>query len=88
MKKKLIKVLSFLPDGQQIELGEDTFLTGMLDGSEKIYGFGRIGDEYVVISRDGEYPIMDMDKKDLHYIFKYSNIYDKIKKASYRISDI
>ena len=91
MKKKLIKALSFLPDGQGIELGEDTFLTGMLDGSDKIYGFGRNGDEYVVIQGSTTtYPIMDMDKEDLDYIFKFStpNIYKKIKTASYRIEDI
>ncbi len=91
MKKKLIKALSFLPDGQGIDLGEDKFLTGMLDGSDKIYGFAREGNEYVVIgSSSTNYPIRDMDKEDLDYVFKFSvpNIYNKIKTASYRIEDI
>lgn len=91
MKKKLIKVLQFLPDGFGIDLGKDTFLTGYLDGSDKIYGFGREGDDIVVITgRKFNYRISDMDKPDLDYIFNLSapNIYKKIKRGEYEVVEI
>lgn len=91
MKKRLIKALSHLPEGQGIQLGNDTFLTGMLDGSDKIYGFGKIdGLIRVLNGSDDGYSIDDIDKEDLSYIFNYSspNIYKKIVSSQYRITDI
>ena len=91
MKKRLIKALCYLPEGQGIELGEDTFLTGMLDGSNKIYGFGKINGKIIVLNGScGGYPISDIDMEDLRYIFNYSapNIFNKIKEFKYRIYDI
>jgi hypothetical protein len=90
MKKRLIKALSFLPNNQMIDLANDTFLTGYLDGSDKIYGFGRIDNEYMVITGDTPYPISDMDKEDLQYVFRLStpNIFANIKGACYQIINI
>lgn len=89
MKKKLIKLLSYLEDNQSLLLGDDTFLIGELDGSDKLYGFINEGGEIKVITRqcsDG-YPISDMDKEDLNYIFKLSapNIAEKIKNKKYEL---
>ena len=81
-------MLCYVPEGQYVSLGEDTFLTGYLDGSEKIYGFGRLDGKLVVISRDGEYRIEDLEDKDLEYIFKLSKIFDKIKTYQYSIEYI
>ena len=92
MKKKLIKALSFLPEGQGIHLNEDVFLTGYLDGSDKIYGFAKQDGEIVVItgSSTGTYPVSDMDEEDIQYVFNLSspNIFDKIKTSQYKIIDI
>jgi len=92
MKKteKLIKMLSHLKEGEGIDLAEDTFLcTGGLDGSDKIYGFKKENDELLVVSRevsDG-YPVRDMDKDDLHYMFGLSSISKKIEKKEYEVVD-
>ena len=88
MKKRLIKALVYVPEGQYVSLGEDTFLTGYLDGSEKIYGFGRLDGNLVVISRDGEYRIEHLEDADLEYIFKLSDIFKKIKTYQYPIEYI
>lgn len=89
MKKKieqLKKFLSHLKEGEGIDLAEDTFLcTGGLDGSDKIYGFIRENDKLLVISRevsDG-YPIEQMDKDDLDYMFNGSSISKKLEKGKY-----
>ena len=87
MKKRLIKVLSFIPEGQYVYLENDVFLTGYLDGSDKIYGFGRLNGEFVVIG-DSPYPIDNLTNDDLSFIFKSSEIYSNIKNARYRIKDI
>lgn len=87
MKKKLIKMLSFLEDGKGIELGNDTFLVGECDGSDKIYGFFKSDNELFVVSRqcsDG-YPIEQMDKEDLSYMFKLSSISKKIEERKYKV---
>ena len=90
MKKKLIKLLAFLSEGKGITLGNDVFLTGKeLDGSDKVYGFVKVDGVINIItrqSRDG-YPIEDMDKEDLKYIFKLSapNIANKIQEMKYEI---
>lgn len=90
MKKRLIKALCYVPEGQYVSLGDDTFLTGYLDGSEKIYGFGRLNGEIIVISRDGEENINYLSKEDLRYIFNLSspNIFQKIKTYQYPIEYI
>ncbi len=88
MKKRLIKALVYVPEGQYVSLGKDTFLTGYLDGSEKIYGFGRLDGELVVISRGGEYRIEHLEDEDLEYIFKLSDIFKKIKTYQYPIEYI
>jgi len=88
MKKRLIKALCYVPEGQYVSLGDDTFLTGYLDGSEKIYGFGRLDGELVVISRDGEYRIEDLEDEDLEYMFELSHIFEKIKTFKYPIEYI
>jgi hypothetical protein len=89
-KQKLIKLLSYLKNDQSLQLGDDTFLcTGGLDGSDKIYGFVKEAGELKVISRQCSegYPIADMDKDDLDYIFKLStpNIAEKIGLKKYEI---
>ena len=89
MKKKLIKMLTFLNDGEGLDLAEDTFLIGACDGSDKIYGFTNRGGDLLVVTRgcsDG-YPVKDMDKEDLDYMFKGSSISKKIEKKEYEIVD-
>ena len=60
MLKKLIKILSYIPNEKGIYLGDDVFLTGReLDGSDKVYGF--INDDGLKIeTRASIYPINDM----------------------------
>lgn len=89
MKKKieqLTKFLSHLKEGEGVDLAEDTFLcTGGLDGSDKIYGFTKEDGKLLVISRevsDG-YPIGQMDKDDLDYMFNGSKISEKLKNKKY-----
>lgn len=89
-KQKLIKILSYLKDDQALQLGDDTFLcTGGLDGSDKIYGFIKEAGELKVFTRQCNegYPIKDMDKDDLDYIFNLStpNIIVKIGLKKYPI---
>jgi hypothetical protein len=88
MKKKLINALCYLPEGQAIQLDDDTFLTGFLDGSDKIYGFGKLDGEIRVLNGSGDYSIDDIDKKDLEYVFYLSNIFEKIKTYQYKIYDM
>jgi hypothetical protein len=87
MKKKLAKMLSYLKDGEGIALENDTFLIGDLDGSDKLYGFFKIGGEILVKTRgsSGGYPIDEMDKADLDYMFKLSSISKKIEGKKYKI---
>lgn len=81
-KEQLKNALSFLKDGQGITLEEDTFLvSGGLDGSDKCYGFIKEDGKLLCRTRecsDG-YPINDMDKDDLNYIFNQSKIFTKIE---------
>lgn len=89
MKRSLIKLLSFLKDGQGISLGADAFLCGQdLDGSDKIEGFIKEGEEIKVISREcaGGYPLSDMTKDDLKYIFE-SDIPTKLENKLYQITE-
>ena len=82
LKQIEIALLKAIPDGESIELGEDTFLTGMLDGSDKIYGFSNEGGKILV---DGggssEWPISSMDKADVDYLF--SELLKNIKTGKY-----
>lgn len=89
-KQKLVKLLSYLKDDEAMQLGGDTFLcTGGLDGSDKIYGFLKEAGELKVFTRQCSegYPISDMDKDDLDYIFNLStpNIAEKIGLKRYKV---
>ena len=88
--KRLENALKFLPVGQYVTLDGDTFLTGLLDGSDKVYGFGRDEAGYCVMGSGDPYPLSDLTKEDLSYIFKYSipNIYEGIRNAKYFIEFI
>lgn len=88
MKKKLIKALSFLQDGEKLELGEDTFLTQECDGADKLYGFFMVNRCLMVEERSGTYPIDEMETQDLKYIFNSSNIYYKILDRKYLLTTI
>jgi len=89
MLNRLKKAIYYVPKGQFISLGEDTFLTGYLDGSDKIYGFGKNDDgDYVIVTRDGEQPFDVLTKNDLTYIFNLSHIFNKIKNFEYPIEYI
>ena len=87
MKTKLKNLLFYLKEGKGIALGEDTFLIGACDGSDKIYGFVKTNGALKVITRQTNegYPIGDMDKIDLDYLFKLSKVGGKIKKRKYKI---
>lgn len=86
MIERLRTALKNLPEGKGVDLGEDTFLVeGGLDGSDKCYGFVRREGELLVITREASdgYPIADMDKRDLDYMFGQSPVIDKIEKGKY-----
>ena len=88
--KQLAEALSYLKEGEGVDLEGDVFLvTGGLDGSDKCYGFVHNNGELLAITRgcpDG-YPISDMDKDDLNYMFSGSDIFEKIKAKKYSIVD-
>ena len=89
---KLKKALNFLQEGEGIYLENDIFLTGKeLDGSDKVYGFIKTKDNLLVVTREASdgYPVVDMDKEDLNYIFNLSapNIFNKINNKEYEIVD-
>jgi hypothetical protein len=88
MKKKLIKALYYLKEGEAISLDNDTFLTGLLDGSDKIYGFGRLNNLLVVLNGSSNYSIDYLTGDDLNYIFKHSLIYDNIVGRIYDIKNL
>ena len=94
MKKKLTKLiaaLAYLTAGQTLDLGNDVFLCGKeLDGSNKVYGFTNDGEQLLIITRSSSdgYPISDMDKADIKYIFDLSNIYTNILNKKYRITGV
>ena len=89
MKKRLIEALAYLENGTGIHLENDVFLTGYLDGSDKLYGFYREDNELYVSERSGTYPINDIGKDELTYIFNLSapNIFKKISNKEYEIID-
>lgn len=70
MIKKTEKVFNTLnlKDGEGIDLGNDVFLTGMCDGSDKIYGFGLLDGEYYVSGSSGPYRIGCLEYDDFTYI--------------------
>lgn len=86
--KKLKKLLDYIPEGKGIHLGEDVFLVGEeLDGSDKCYGFYKEDSEFFIVTRgcmEG-YPINDMNKEDLNYIFNLSDIHIKLSKKHYEV---
>ena len=88
--QKLEEALSYLENGKGIDLGNDVFLVGKeLDGSDKCYGFGKVNDRVQIVTRassDG-YPVTDMDKEDLQYMFGLSNVFEKIKNKQYEEVD-
>ncbi len=91
VKKLENALLNTIPKGKAIYLGEDIFLTDYLDGADKIYGFANVEGEIVVdAGKSSMYPIADMDKADVSYIFNSfgENIIDKIKQKKYEIIDI
>jgi len=88
MKRKLIKALYYLKEGEAISLDNDIFLTGLLDGSDKIYGFGRLSNLLVVLNGSSNYSIDYLTGDDLNYIFKHSLIYDNIVGRIYDIKKI
>lgn len=86
IESALKKIIS---EGKALSLGEDTFLTGALDSSYKICGFINNEKEILVVSSESSrgFPINDMDKEDVDYIFELSspNILKKIKDNKYKI---
>lgn len=86
-KEQLTQALSYLKNGKGIFLDKDVFLvTGGLDGSDKCYGFGKVNGIIQAVTRecsDG-YPITDMDKDDLDYMFSQSNIFKKLQGKKYK----
>ena len=84
--KQLEKALAYLENGKGIELGNDVFLVqNGLDGSDKCYGFGKVNGRIQIVTRecsDG-YPVTDMDKADLQYMFFYSKVFEKIQNKKY-----
>jgi hypothetical protein len=84
--QKLTGALKNLKDGFGIHLGNDTFLCGDLDGSDKIYGFSKIDGELHVHSRqclDG-YPITQIDKRDIAYMFRLSEVFKNVSSGVYK----
>lgn len=82
-------LLSMNGDGFEFDLGEKTFLTNMLDGSDKIYGF-KVTDadnnEVEVDNGGSGFPLTDMDNEDIDFLFTrvlgepsiYDNLITKI----------
>lgn len=88
-KQKLEKtLLKLLPTNNKLELGDKTFLTGYLDGSDKIYGFINYGGRIFVNGNGCIYPISDMESGDIRYIFNLSSIYKDILKNVYDIIEL
>lgn len=75
-----------LPMDKGIVLGDDTFLNGLLDGSEKVYGFcvSPFDEEALVIGNGDVYSVDQLSKADLEYIYTF--ILPKL--GSYLILDI
>lgn len=87
MKKKLIKLIQqILPHENELNLNDDVFLIGLMDGSDKFYGFENVGGEIMAITRDSPdgYPITDMDQADVKYIFD-AGIFEKLSTGYYKI---
>ena len=84
----LKKALSYLKNGEGVNLGEDTFLVGTeLDGSDKCYGFFKDGDELFAVTRECSrgFPIDQMDYEDFEYMFNGSDVFKKIREKKYSI---
>lgn len=88
LKQIEIALNKAIPEGKSLYLGNDTFLTGELDGSDKIYGFSKLDGELFVVSRqcsDG-YPLSELDSDDVDYMMP--SILKKIKEGKYEIVKI
>ena len=85
---KLKEALSYIPVNKGITLAKDTFLIGLLDGTEISYGFyNQEGKLYCITSNTAfGFPIEDIDKDDLNYIFN-TDIYYNIKEQKYAIKE-
>lgn len=86
MIEELSSALTYLPEGKGIHLESDVFLCGLLDGSDKLYGFKREDGELLVQTRECGYgyPVSQMDKGELDYMFKLSPVFQKIRDREYR----
>lgn len=87
MIQQLKDALVYIKDGKGVHLENDVFLCGdELDGSDKIYGFKRIDGELMVESRScvGGYPIQDLTKQDLEYVFLLSEVGKNLVSRNYR----
>lgn len=86
MKRSLIKLLSFLEEGQGISLGADSIMLDEL--SDKLCGFTKEDGEIKVITRDlaGGMPLSDLSKADLEYIFA-SDIPTNLENKLYEITE-
>lgn len=85
---KLKEALNYIPINKGISLQEDKFLIGLLDGSEKFYGFYNQEGILLLITSETSfgYPIENINKDDLKYIFN-SDIYFNIKEQKYAIKE-
>ncbi len=88
--KKLEQALNkAIPEGKALSLGEDIFLTGLLAGEDKVYGFFKKDGELKVVTREAAdgFPVSDMDRADIDFIF-FSfppTVFTKIQKEEYEI---
>ena len=88
-REKLVKrLLTVIPLNHRLELGNDTFLTGYLDGSDKIYGWVNIDNTIYVETRDGICDMDIMEKADISYVFNSSSIYENIGKGVYECEEL
>jgi len=88
MINDLTKLLGYIPLNKGIYLGNDVFLIGELDGSDKVYGFINDGELKVITRECGSgYPINQMDIEDLDYLFG-SCISDRLSSKSYEIVEM
>jgi hypothetical protein len=78
-KEKLERALSkVISKNYKLELGEDTFLSGLFDGSDKVYGFINYNGNIIVKTRGGKIKVSELENGDIRYIFNQSLIYNKI----------
>lgn len=87
--QKLDAVLSLiLGENQRLDLGNDIFLLGDLDGSDKVYGWIKVNNSIYVETRNGYYSNVELEKEAIKYIFKLSEIFNRLKMNLYIIEDL